>query len=274
MNKILTENFHTQEYIKFISFFVINYLIAIPFFGLMIKIAATTNVGFLYATSLLLFAPLLILFMGIFASIKPIYKFWFALIWTFSAAILLESVILYLQNNSNHGMGNSIVFLVADWTLFLPVWLILGAVEYTLGFFLLKKLEDIRLSSDLLSCRILFNFWVLSAMTFYNTSPSFMRSSLVTIIFLSIVLTLGLTYIKKLAPLGKRRVILFIAFLTLFLFAFNLYIISLSHGFTDDDTWLTKLWLPLVSIGFVLPCATLTLIFNYKLIGAGNHVSH
>jgi hypothetical protein len=68
--------------------------------------------------------------------------------------------------------------------------------------------------------------------------------------------------------------ILFLAFLTFFLFAFSLYITFLSNGFTHDDTWLTALWLPCAAIGFVLPCALLMLIINYKLIGVQHHVDH
>lgn len=136
--------FNRQRFVrlKVASFFILTYALAMPFTHYMLGfIGGEDPLPFIFWMVQLVFLPLLGLLIFISRRIHRVdAKFYFTMAWTLSAGNFLELFASVLYDKKDL-FGTAAFDLLGNTTLLLPIWLLLGVLEFMLLQFLIPPLK-------------------------------------------------------------------------------------------------------------------------------------
>ena len=239
----------SSQLYKLFAFTILNYLIAIPFFFLMVRTLNWDHFYGLYAVSLVLFLPLLFLFMFIFPkTIGKLKKLAFSFFWVLASAILMETLLIFISHTATY--DNTMIVLAGDWTLLMPIWIVLALFEFIAGMFLLRE-QTLLLVKYGFIAKAFFNLWGMCAVVLTVGTAHFFIKALVPLVACSLALTWGLNVIRNYQLSKIRTLLSFLLIISLLINALVAITIwtagPLGHG---------PLFVELIS---ALPYVTLTL---------------
>jgi len=185
----------SNQLYKLLAFILLNYLIAFPFFFLMVRTLNWNHFYGLYVFSLVVFLPLLLLFMLIFPkTIGKLKKLAFSFVWVLASAILIETLLIFISHTQTY--NNTMIVLAGDWTLLMPVWIVLTLLEFIAGVFLLNKQRVLLIKYNFIT-KVFFNLWGICAVVLTVGTSHFFIKAFVPLVVCSLILTWGLNLIRN-----------------------------------------------------------------------------
>ena len=258
-----TSNLSSKNTYKIIGFLTLNYLIALPFFFYMIQTLDWENFYLPYLSSLFVFSILILVYILVFPLFKSKIKMLvFSFVWVVASAILVESFVLFLNNAKDF---DGVTTIIGDYTLFVPVWIIITLIEFIGGIFLLKNNVIALESKYQFAFKWLISFWGLGAVTLAMSTSSFLMKALLAILIISFLMTYILQMIHQ--RVGSKYFRLLYTFLCISIFISVLScIISITlNEFGSGSVLINMLYSFAAFSGGFVPITLLILIVNEKL---------